>query len=320
MTADRSPTAGSPGDRPSPDAGLGARIRALRQRRGLSLRELARRLGVSPATLSQLERDRVGLTVARLTAIAHAIGVRVADLVGGSPGGSTGTHATGAESSGRTDEVGEGPDQVASADGTGGGDWRSFPPMRLSPVLAAALDAFLELGYAGASVRDIARRCDLSVPGLYHHYASKQDMLADLLRRYLESLLERTEQARAEGGDDPVERFARIVECLVLHHTHRRALALVGLTEIRNLEPANRERIRQLLVRQQRMVDAEVEAAHRLGRFTTPYPRDASRAVVTMCTAIPHWYREDGPDPPEVIARRYVRMALDLMGCVPPRP
>jgi AcrR family transcriptional regulator len=184
--------------------------------------------------------------------------------------------------------------------------------MELDPVLTAALDAFLDVGYAGASVRDIARRCDLSVPGLYHHYASKQDMLVELLDAYLDSLWWRTTAARDEGSD-PVERFARIVECLALHHTYRRALAFVGLSEMRSLAPANRDRIRRLRNRQQRMVDVEAEAAHRLGRFGTPHPRDASRAVVTMCTSIPHWYRAGGPETPEEIARRYVRFSLDLM-------
>jgi hypothetical protein len=65
------------------------------------------------------------------------------------------------------------------------------------------------------------------------------------------------------------------------------------------------------------MVDVEADAAHRLGRFGTPHPRDASRAVVTMCTSIPHWYRAGGPETPEEIARRYVRFSLDLMCLLP---
>jgi hypothetical protein len=42
------------------------------------------------------------------------------------------------------------------------------------------------------------------------------------------------------------------------------------------------------------MVDEAVDEAVASGRFTTPYPRDAARAVVTMCTALPQWYRPDG--------------------------
>lgn len=276
-------------------AAVGARIRELRQRRQMSLRELARRLGVSPATVSQVEHGHTGVTVSRLSRIAEVLDVAVTELV-------------------RPHTAVPSPEkpQRPATDAAAGADWRAFPPMALDPVLAAALGAFLEVGYAGASVRDIARRCGMSVPGLYHHYASKQDMLVELLDAYLDSLWWRTNAARDEGAD-PVERFARIVECLALHHTYRRELAFVGLSEMRSLLPANRDRIRRLRTRQQRMVDAEAEAAHRLGLFGTPHPKDAARAVVTMCTSIPHWYRAGGPASPEEIARRYVRFALDLM-------
>jgi AcrR family transcriptional regulator/DNA-binding XRE family transcriptional regulator len=290
---------------------LGARVRELRVGQRLSLRELARRLDVSAATVSQIERGRTGVSVRRLNQIAGALNVPVVDLFGTGQPGTAVLH---------TDQPRPRPTErsprlrvaVESARRTDGADWRDFPPLHLGPVLTAALEAFLETGYGGASVRDIARRCDLSVPGLYHYYASKQDMLVELLEIYLDSLLWRTTAARDEG-DRAVQRFALVIECLALHHTYRRALAFVGLSEMRSLEPANRERIRMLRNQQQRLIDAEAEEAARRGQFRTADPHDAARAVVTMCTSIPHWYRADGPYTPEEIARKYVRFALDLM-------
>ncbi len=40
-------------------------------------------------------------------------------------------------------------------------------------VLLAALECFVERGYHGTTIRQIANRAGVSVPGLYHHYASK---------------------------------------------------------------------------------------------------------------------------------------------------
>ena len=51
----------------------------------------------------------------------------------------------------------------------------------------------------------------------------------------------------------------------------------------------------------------------RAGRFHTDHPHEASRAVVTMCTALPTWWRPDGPQSPEQVAKQYVGFALDLM-------
>lgn len=53
---------------------IGARIRELRNRRGLSLRELALRSGVSHSSVSLIERDQMSPSVNTLTAILDALG------------------------------------------------------------------------------------------------------------------------------------------------------------------------------------------------------------------------------------------------------
>jgi transcriptional regulator with XRE-family HTH domain len=59
---------------------LGARIRAERQRAGLTVRGLAGSVGVSPSLISQIERGRATPSVATLWSIADALGVSMAAL------------------------------------------------------------------------------------------------------------------------------------------------------------------------------------------------------------------------------------------------
>jgi transcriptional regulator with XRE-family HTH domain len=54
---------------------VGSRLRAERERRGVSLRELARRVGVSPSLVSQIELDRVNPSVSTLYALVTELGV-----------------------------------------------------------------------------------------------------------------------------------------------------------------------------------------------------------------------------------------------------
>ena len=54
---------------------LGGRLRALRLERGLGLRELADRLGISVSAVSQIERGTLQPSVHRLLAIVSALGV-----------------------------------------------------------------------------------------------------------------------------------------------------------------------------------------------------------------------------------------------------
>lgn len=60
--------------------GLGARIRALRRRRQMSLRQLAATIQVTPSLISQIERGKTNPSVGTLYAIAGALSVSVDTL------------------------------------------------------------------------------------------------------------------------------------------------------------------------------------------------------------------------------------------------
>jgi transcriptional regulator with XRE-family HTH domain len=59
---------------------IGARLRRLRESRGLSQRELARRAGVSNATLSMMEQNRASPSVGSLKKVLDGLPVSLADF------------------------------------------------------------------------------------------------------------------------------------------------------------------------------------------------------------------------------------------------
>jgi transcriptional regulator with XRE-family HTH domain len=62
---------------------IGGRIRAERARRGISLRSLARSVGLSPSLISQIETGKCQPSVSTLYAITTVLGVSVQDVVVG---------------------------------------------------------------------------------------------------------------------------------------------------------------------------------------------------------------------------------------------
>jgi transcriptional regulator with XRE-family HTH domain len=64
---------------------VGSRLREERERRGISLRELARRVGVSPSLVSQIELDRVNPSVSTLYALVMELGMTMSDVFGDTP-------------------------------------------------------------------------------------------------------------------------------------------------------------------------------------------------------------------------------------------
>jgi AcrR family transcriptional regulator/DNA-binding XRE family transcriptional regulator len=264
------------------------------------VRDLARRLGVSPATVSAVENGRTGVSVDRIRDIADALGTTAARLLGEQ-----------VESAPRRDL----PRAVTdtAVDRPAGAHWRDFPPLEIDAVLAAAIDAFVETGYHGATVRAVAQRAGMSVPGVYHHYRDKQALLVRALDITMDELHWRIRAARDEGAGT-VERVALMVEALALYHTHRRELAFIGASEMRSIEEPDRTRITASRNEIQYLLDDGIDAAVRSGDLGTPHPRDAGRAIATMCTSLPQWFRADGPSTPEQIATEYAEFALDLLG------
>ncbi|HEX5015645.1 MAG TPA: cupin domain-containing protein [Candidatus Limnocylindrales bacterium] len=73
-------TTSAPVSTPGSELQLGPRIRALRQARGLTLRELASRAGVTESFLSQVEREVTSPSIASVQKIARGLDLAIAEL------------------------------------------------------------------------------------------------------------------------------------------------------------------------------------------------------------------------------------------------
>ncbi|WP_157110835.1 TetR family transcriptional regulator, partial [Nocardia anaemiae] len=277
------------------DTGAGHLVRRARTAAGVSLRELARNIEVSAGTLSAIENGKTTLTVGRLDRIAAELGVSAVDILA-------------ARLPSAADATGRSPARSASD----GQTWRTFEPLTLDPALDAAIAALLQTGYHGATMRSIAANAGMSVAGVYHYYPSKQDLLVAIFDLGMSDLYWRIPAARDDGAT-VVERFANIVEALALFHTHRSDLAFIGASEMRSVDEPTRSRIAAQRNDVQRMIDDQVAAGIRAGEFTTRYPREAARAVATMCTSLPQWFRPVGRVSQQQIAVEYAQFAVDIM-------
>jgi AcrR family transcriptional regulator len=170
-----------------------------------------------------------------------------------------------------------------------------------------------EHGYHGTSVRDIAERAGVSPAALYHHFGSKQEVLATIMERGIEALLRRTEVALASAGEAPADRLRTLVEVQILFHLQDQRGTLLGTSELRALDEPVRSRHIAKRHRQQRLFDGVVTHGVELGAFTTPIPLQASRAIVVMCTGVASWFRPQGPLSRAEVVREYQRLALDMV-------
>lgn len=286
---------------------VGRAVRLHRESKGISLRELAARIDVSPATLSAVENGNTALSVERMCRIAEELALAPARLLEQVEDAATGDRTAAAH------ERADWPD-LPSRDA---GRWRDFADLPLDPALAGALEAFCDKGFHGASIRDIADCAGLSVAGLYHYHRSKQAMLPALLDLTMADLFWRLDAAR-EGMPRGPQRLHRTVECLALYHARRPRLAFLGASEMRSLSAPDRRRITLDRKAVQRMVEEDIRASLQGNDGVPRRVVTLGNSITTMCTSISQWIRPDGPISPEQIAADYADAAVAMVGHRPP--
>ncbi len=194
-------------------------------------------------------------------------------------------------------------------------DWREFDGIVMDPVLQAATRLFVAQGFHATTVRQVAAEAGMSVAGVYHHYPSKEQILVAILDLTMSEIAWRLAAAR-EQGRDPVESLALMVESLALFHAVRGDLAFLGASEMRGLG-SERARITAMRDEVQHAMDRQAQRAVDEGSLATLSEDDVrvvTRAVATMCTSLPSWFRLDGPMSPRDVASRYAAYALALLG------
>jgi len=82
------------------------------------------------------------------------------------------------------------------------------PAVKGEHILQVAGDVFRELGYAAASMDEIARRAGVAKATLYRYYPAKQDLFAAVLEA---ARVRWPEQEPQELGDDPEVTLTRIL-------------------------------------------------------------------------------------------------------------
>jgi TetR/AcrR family transcriptional regulator len=70
---------------------------------------------------------------------------------------------------------------------------------RMERILDSAEKLFVEKGYTGTSINDIAEEADFSRTSIYQYFTSKEEIYLHILERYTEPLTERLQQATADA-------------------------------------------------------------------------------------------------------------------------
>lgn len=182
-------------------------------------------------------------------------------------------------------------------------------------VLNAAVATISARGYHGTSVRDIAVVAGVSPGTLYNYFGSKQTLLATLMCRAMDVLIEASRQALRAASPHPAARLDALVDAHVRVHAVSGRESLIGNSELRSLDSKHLRQVIGKRDEQQRLFDEVVADGVEQGLFQVADSRIAARYVVTACTAVAVWYRSQGGINVNELVRHYQNLSRQLLNC-----
>jgi AcrR family transcriptional regulator len=193
-----------------------------------------------------------------------------------------------------------------------GPDAEPAAPPRDEMIIRRAARAFRERSYHGASMQQIAVAAGIQKSTLYHHFASKDDILLRILEEAVEILLRPLEDISAREID-PAEKLRLAVTNHVRALCEHADLLAVLLFETRTFSRKIERQIKPQRDRYNTLLLAIIKDGSAQGRFRTVDPRIALYGIFGMCNWVCQWYRPKGPISPADLAREYADLALTAL-------
>ena len=127
---------------------------------------------------------------------------------------------------------------------------------RREAIVAAAARLFAERGYPATGIDEIGAASGITGPGVYRHFGGKNDVLAEVVRRAVDEVVDEVPNVLERGGDGWAVLEGLVDNMLERVLDDRESWAVV-VREQRHLDPASQ---RELGRAHRRHVDAWVQA------------------------------------------------------------
>ncbi|EKF22137.1 HTH-type transcriptional repressor KstR2 [Mycolicibacterium hassiacum DSM 44199] len=185
------------------------------------------------------------------------------------------------------------------------------PPTRREELLELAARMFAERGLKATTVRDIADSAGILSGSLYHHFSSKEEMVDEVLRGFLDWLFARYREI-VDTEPNPLERFKGLFMASFEAIEHRHAQVVIYQDEAKRLSSQPRFAYIEERNREQRKMWVDVlNQGIEAGYFRPDMNVDLTYRLIRDTTWVSvRWYQPGGPLTAEEVGRHYLAIVL----------
>jgi AcrR family transcriptional regulator len=181
----------------------------------------------------------------------------------------------------------------------------------IEKILEAAVPIFMEKGYLGTSVREIAASLGVKAGSLYYHIRSKEEILEKIHDVLIDELLEKAEEVIANNKISNKKKFELFVKDLLRVMAELRPYATVFFRDYRYVSPyyfakANKKRKKY----QELLLKVIVNGTNK-GEFRTTDARITTIGIFGMFMWAHTWIDPNGRLTIEEIAKIFSDVVFD---------
>ncbi|MGV0641777.1 TetR family transcriptional regulator KstR2 [Mycolicibacterium sp. XJ879] len=187
----------------------------------------------------------------------------------------------------------------------------SQPVSRRDELLELAASMFAERGLRATTVRDIADSAGILSGSLYHHFASKEEMVDEVLRGFLDWLFTRYQEI-VDTEPNPLERLKGLFMASFEAIEHRHSQVVIYQDEAKRLSGQDRFSYVEERNRQQRKMWLDLlHQGVEEGYFRPDIDVDLVYRFIRDTTWVSvRWYQPGGPLTAEQVGRQYLAIVL----------
>lgn len=186
--------------------------------------------------------------------------------------------------------------------------------MRRTRILLEAAQTFVQNGYDGTSMSQLAGRCDITKPGLYYHFKSKQDLLFAIMSKALD-VLEETTLAATLAATSHEARLRAILGAHARLVTDEKdgAVTILVIEERGALAPEDRRIIDHRLRSYIGLIRATLEGIRAEGKLRDVDPGVAALSLLGMVVSVARWFRRSGRLAADQVVEQVTDLALSAV-------
>ncbi len=184
-------------------------------------------------------------------------------------------------------------------------------------ILQAAAQVLAERGYAGTMMVEIAERAGTQAGSVYYHFASREELIEEVLRRgvALSYAHSRDVLAALPADSDAGRRLAAVIRAHLRFQVEVSDYARAAARSSGQVPPDMQARINTEFRAYGRFFDRLFAAAMKAGAIDAAVDRSALRMlIIGAANWTPEWYRPNGRSSADEIADLLVRLLFDGVG------